>query len=316
MDARSTMPIMVRSRQNTRQGTLLALGAVIIVACFAVGEGIHARGALHGVAERLQIITASALHGGFGTDAVVAVVLLLAGIVSGLSGFAFSAVAACILWLLPPLQAMPLIMLLSLCNQIQLFSHARLRRQIVWRCTEGQDGAVPYIAGGLVGIPFGLAVLHALPASVFACGLGVFLVLYSGYMLLKPARLRINVSGWQPSAVVGFAGGIVGGFSGFPGSMPVVYLGLRGVGKNAMRGITLPYILVMQIAALGILAVTNAGIFDLRFLILWVVTLPSVLAGSAIGVALYRRMSDINFHRTVLVLLAVSGFILVVKALI
>ena len=48
--------------------------------------------------------------------AAVALVLFLAGTVSGLSGFAFSAVAACILWLLPPLQAVPLIMLLSVCN--------------------------------------------------------------------------------------------------------------------------------------------------------------------------------------------------------
>ena len=44
--------------------------------------------------------------------------LFLAGVVSGLSGFAFSAVAAGILWLLPPLQAVPLIMLLSTCNQL------------------------------------------------------------------------------------------------------------------------------------------------------------------------------------------------------
>src|SRR5262245_38952676 len=50
--------------------------------------------------------------------AVIAIVLFLAGVVSGLSGFAFSAVAACILWLLPPLQAVALITLLSVCNQI------------------------------------------------------------------------------------------------------------------------------------------------------------------------------------------------------
>src|SRR5262245_25214386 len=59
---------------------------------------------------------------------VVAVVLFLAGVVSGLSGFAFSAVAACVLWLLPPLQAVPLIMLLSVCNQ--LVSVGALRKQM------------------------------------------------------------------------------------------------------------------------------------------------------------------------------------------
>jgi len=72
--------------------------------------------------------------------AVVAIVLFLAGVVSGLSGFAFSAVAACILWLLPPLQAVPLIMLLSVCNQ--LVSVGRLRKEMVLRGTTEHEGAL------------------------------------------------------------------------------------------------------------------------------------------------------------------------------
>jgi uncharacterized protein len=249
-------------------------------------------------------------------DILVAFVLFLAGFVSGLSGFAFSAVAACILWLLPPFQAVPLIMMLSLCNQIQLFLSPNLRQQIVWRSTEGRDGALPYIAGGFLGIPFGVAILRSLPASMFACGLGAFLVLYSGYMLLKPEHLKITAKGWKPAVAIGTAGGIVGGFSGFPGSMPVVYLGLRGVSKAAMRGITLPYILAMQIAALGTLVLTNMVLFNKQFWILWAFTLPSVLLGSAAGVRMYRRMSDVNFQRTVLALLTISGFSLMVKTLI
>jgi hypothetical protein len=61
--------------------------------------------------------------------------------------------------------------------------------------------------------------------------------------LLKPHGLRIKVSGWKPAVAVGAAGGIIGGFAAFPGSMPVVYLGLRGVSKANTRGITQPYIL-------------------------------------------------------------------------
>ena len=77
---------------------------------------------------------------------VVAVVLFLAGVVSGLSGFAFSAVAAGILWLLPPLQAVPLIMLLSNCNQ--LLSVGALRKELVLRSTPEREAAPTDIAGG------------------------------------------------------------------------------------------------------------------------------------------------------------------------
>jgi hypothetical protein len=294
--------------------TLAAIAAVAVsaVAGFMAGPHVVLPHTISDAAETLW----HARHDQIPTDMLVATVLFLAGFVSGLSGFAFSAVAACILWVLPPLQAVPLIMMLSLCNQLQLFLTPSLRRQIAWRDSEGRDGALPYIAGGFIGIPVGLAVLRSLPALIFACGLGALLVLFSGYMLFKPDRLKIRTAGWKPAVVIGAAGGIVGGFSAFPGSMPVIYLGLRGIGKAAMRGITLPYILAMQIAALAMLAMTTTAVFNSQFWLLWSLTLPSVLLGSATGVALYRRMSDVSFHRAVLALLTISGISLMAKTLI
>jgi len=246
--------------------------------------------------------------------AVVAVVLFVAGVVSGLSGFAFSAIAACILWLLPPLQAIPLIMLLSVCNQ--LASVGQLRKEMVLRGTAEREGALAYIAGGVIGVPIGLALLNALPTRVFAIGLGLFLIIYSVFVLLKPDSLRIRLSGWRPAIAVGVAGGVVGGFSAFPGSMPVVYLGLRGSSKAETRGITQPYILALQLVSLSILAVTHSAIFDLQFWLLWGAALPAVLLGSLTGVALYRRMSEVNFRRAVLFFLIMSGLSLLVKTLV
>ena len=244
---------------------------------------------------------------------VVAVVLFLAGVVSGLSGFAFSAVAACSLWLLPPLQAVPLIMLLSTCNQ--LLSVGALWKEVVLRSTAEREGALAYIAGGFVGVPFGLWLLQSLPTQRFAGGLGLFLITYSMLVLLKPDSLRISLSGWKPAVAMGAAGGIVGGFSAFPGSIPVVYLGLRGLSKTETRNITQPYILALQLISLSILALTHHAIFNMQFWLLWVLTLPAVLLGTSTGVTLYRRMSEVNFRRAVLILLMVSGVSLTEKAL-
>src|SRR5262249_24826632 len=150
--------------------------------------------------------------------------------------FAFSAVAACILWLLPPLQAVPLIMLLSTCNQ--LLSVGALRKEVVLRSTAEREGALAYIAGGLLGVPSGLWLLQSLPTHLIAGGLGLFLISYSVLVLFKSDSLRIRVSGWMPGVAVGAVGGIVGGFSAFPGSLPVIYLGLRGLSKTDTRNIT------------------------------------------------------------------------------
>lgn len=244
----------------------------------------------------------------------VAGVLFFAGVVSGLSGFAFAAVAATVLWLLPPGQAVPLIMLLSACNQ--LLSLGALRREMAIRGTAEREGALPYIVGGLVGVPIGLVLLSGLPTNLFTAALGVFLTVYSLAMLAKPEHLRLSLSGWKAAVVVGVLGGMLGGVAALPALIPVAYLGLRGVAKSATRGITQPYILTLQVVSLGMLAFTNTAIFNAQFWLLWALTLPAVLFGSAIGVALYRRISDVNFRRAVLILLVLSGAGLVAKTMI
>src|SRR5262249_35924192 len=110
-------------------------------------------------------------------------------------------------------------MLLSACNQ--LLSVGRLRKERVLRGTNEHEGALAYIAGGIIGVPIGLALLQTLTSRVFASGLGLFLIVYSVLVLLKPDDLRIKLSGWKPALAVGAAGGVIGGFSAFPGSMPV-----------------------------------------------------------------------------------------------
>jgi uncharacterized membrane protein YfcA len=301
-----------------KQRPIVGIAVPFLVVSTAVGIAIAPRALGKGAGLLRDVAASGPMWSGDGSGpavaGVVAVVLFLAGCASGLSGFAFSAVAACILWLLPPLQAVPLLMLLSLCNQ--LVSVGSLRKEMALRGAAGRDGALPYILGGFAGVPIGLSLLHGLPTRVFGGALGFFLIAYSIFVLLKPDSLRLKLSGWKPAIAVGAAGGVVGGFSAFPGSMPVIYLGLRGLSKAETRGITQPYILTLQLISLSILALTHSAIFNAQFWALWATTLPAVLLGSWTGVGLYRRMSEVNFRRAVLILLIVSGASLLVKTLI
>jgi len=309
------MPAAI-GKQELITGIVVPIGALTL-ASIAVAPPLVGGNLLDWVRYGCTYISTLNIGGGaadLGVASIGAIVFFLAGVVSGLSGFAFSAVAACVLWLLPPLQAVPLIMLLSACNQ--LLSLGTLRREMQLRHTSEREGALAYIVGGFAGVPIGLGLLQALPTHTFAAGLGIFLIVYSLFVLLKPDSLRIKLSGWKPAVAVGAAGGIVGGFSAFPGSMPVVYLGLRGANKAEIRGITQPYILALQVISLALLALTRSAIFNAQFWLLWALTLPAVLLGSWIGVALYRQMSEVNFRRVVLILLIVSGISLLAKTLI
>ena len=101
-------------------------------------------------------------------------------VVSGFTGFAFSAVAgAVLLHGLPQDEAVPLMMMCSVL--VQGFCLVSLRRHIQWR------GSLTLVAGGIFGLPPALYVLlHADPAS-FRIGFGLFLSAYAGLMLFRPA---------------------------------------------------------------------------------------------------------------------------------
>ena len=106
--------------------------------------------------------------------------IFLGGVVSGFSGFAFSAVAGVILLhLFEPLLAIPLMMCCSIASQIS--SLAAIRQHIQWR------GSVPLLIGGAGGIPIALYLLTLVDAHVFRISVGIFLACYAVYMLIKPA---------------------------------------------------------------------------------------------------------------------------------
>jgi uncharacterized membrane protein YfcA len=60
--------------------------------------------------------------------------------------------------------------------------------------------------------------LYGLPAKQIKIILGGLIALYALYMMLKPAGARfVEYKGWKTGAVVGALGGMIGGFTAFPG---------------------------------------------------------------------------------------------------
>jgi uncharacterized membrane protein YfcA len=252
---------------------------------------------------------------GFSAGAILVLVCILAAsaIMSGLSGFGFSAIGALCLWLLPPRLGVPLLMTLSAANQ--LMSLGQLKADMKPIREWWPDGAAPYLLGGLIGVPVGLAILHSLPTSTLMAIFGGFLILYAAYSMLKPESLHVSPKGgWFVSSLVGMLGGIIGGFTAFPGAAVVVWSGLRHLPKRESRAIVQPYILGLQIVSIAMLAVQHPETFGRTYWTLVVITIPIVLPCTLLGVNLYRYLSDISFRRVTFMLLGTSGLGLLVKA--
>ena len=235
-------------------------------------------------------------------------------IFSGLSGFGFSAIGALTLCLVPPQFGVCMLMLLSVFTQAM--SLGTLRDELLAHNASWQTGFLPYVAGGVLGLPLGLKILAQASAHALLFGLGGLLVAYSIYNIFKPSSLALcgKQTGLGVALIIGAIGGVVGGFSAFPGSALVVWNGLTNVPKERGRALTQPFILFMQVIGLSFFAYAKPAVFDAQLATLLVVSLPLAWAGNRIGIRIYRRTSQVNYRLITLAALGISGGSLVLKA--
>lgn len=242
------------------------------------------------------------------SDIVVYLVLsgaVFAGaFVSGLSGFAFSAVAgAILLHVFPPMEAVPLMMACSI--TVQAANLFALRKSMQWKAS------LVFIAGGLLGIPIAIYLLQNVDTGTFRLGFGFLVSLYATYALFRstPAYLR-QMGSQSRNALVGFGGGLVGGLTAMPGALPAIWCDIHGLPKNQQRGLVQPYIGIMQLFALALMLAHHN--ISSKVLIDFGMSLPALAAGTAGGIFLFGRINELAFKRIVLGLLVFSGLCLVI----
>jgi uncharacterized membrane protein YfcA len=237
---------------------------------------------------------------------IVAVGAAVAGFVQGLSGFAFGLVAMGIwAWSLDPLLAGPLVVFGSLIGQL-LSSGSLLRTSKPWR-------ALPFVAGGIAGVPLGAALLRYIDPIVFKASVGLLLVVWCPTMLFARELPRIAWGGRWADAGVGWIGGIMGGLGGLTGPAPILWSTLRGWDRDTQRGVFQVFNICMHTLTLTVYFAT--GTVPREAIFLFAVMVPAMLIPSVVGYRLYRRVSDLAFRRVVLGLLTVSGAVLIATSL-
>ncbi|CAL78435.1 conserved hypothetical protein; putative membrane protein (permease) [Bradyrhizobium sp. ORS 278] len=222
--------------------------------------------------------------------------------VSGLAGFAFSAVAgAILLHVLQPLEAVPLMMACSV--GVQATNLWALRRSIRWK----ESGVL--ILGGLLGVPLALWLLHNADARLFQQVFGAAIAIYAGYMLCKPALGSLQPMNKGRTAIVGFGGGLIGGLTAMPGALPTIWCELHGLPKAEQRGLVQPFIAAIQLASLTVMLarqdLSSKVVIDLAL------SIPALLAGTALGILAFRKVNDALFRKIILGILLISGLLLV-----
>jgi uncharacterized protein len=143
-----------------------------------------------------------------------------AAVVAGVAGFAFGIVAAAG-WLhfLSPVQTAALIAAFGLI--VQGLSVWKLRRSLNLR------RLVPFLIGGAVGVPIGIELLRWTSPAILRLAIGVVLILFSLYSLVRPKVVPV-AAGPAADGAVGLVNGIMGGATGLAGIVVTIWSTMRG----------------------------------------------------------------------------------------
>jgi uncharacterized protein len=219
------------------------------------------------------------------------------GFAAGLAGFGTALMALDIwLYVLPPSIAVPLVLINSVVAQSATLPSMwrSFNLTLVW----------PFVIGGLLGMPLGtMLVVHADP-RIFKLIVGLLLLVFP-IMLYFSTPMAIQVGGKFADSAIGFAGGILGGFAGLSGPLPILWASVRGWGKHERRGVFQTFNWIVLFAALCLHAA--GGMVEFRVVWLAALTVPTTIIGTQLGTRLYHALSDRNFHDVVLALLFLSS---------
>jgi len=238
------------------------------------------------------------------TLALFLLAAFLGGLTSGVSGFAMGLVVSGVwLHIVTPGQNALLIVLCGLVTQGS--GIWRVRHAIDWRAV------LPFIVGGAIGVPAGTALLTLTDQGTVRLTIGVLLVLYSVYMLARPALKPVH-GGTPAEFGVGVTNGLIGGLTGLGGIAVTIWCQLRGGPKDAQRAIFQP--VMFTTFAMSAVSFGFTGAYTLETMKLYALALPALVIGTWCGIKLYGKLDDAAFRRVILILLLAAGLSLVVPS--
>lgn len=230
----------------------------------------------------------------------------LGGFINGLAGFGTSLFAlGWWLQVMPPLQAVAVVLAMSVASGLQ--GVVLVRRAIEW------PRLARFLLPALLGIPIGLQILHRIDAGVLKIIVAAFLLLYGGFFAFRrelPSLVRATP---LMDSAVGFLGGILGAVAGLSGALPTMWLSMRDWTKEKSRAVLQPYNVIVLASSALLLALS--GGYTRETLTTIAIALPATMLSAQLGLALFKRLTDRQFRRLLIVMMLLSGLVLLIREL-
>jgi len=231
------------------------------------------------------------------------VIIFVAYVIKGLSGFGSGLVAIPLLAFFLPLPfIVPVLALVSYTGTV--YQSVTYRHDVVWH------DLWPLLPFSLAGITIALWLLVNADVTVLTLTLGIFIFCYAVYSLL-PHGIKPGNRIWAVPAG-GFAG-LIGALFGTGGPFYVLYLKMRKVSKQQFRA-TITMIFLVD-GGIRISGYIFSDLFTKKMVILALVLLPVLSLAMYVGQHLHIKINERRFNQVVSVLLLVSGLSLAIKSI-
>lgn len=235
----------------------------------------------------------------------VPLIIFLAYLMFGISGFGASLISVPLLTQMLPLDfVLPLCVLLDFVTAMTLgkSTHTQVDRQEIRRL-------LPFV---LVGTLIGVSLLIQLPRHISLLCLGAFITAYGTYSLLNRGSVQTIGTAW--SGLAGLMSGIGSALFGIGGPAYVIYLARRIQDKSLLRA-TIARMATINICLRLAALVVSGLLFQKKAWLADLLLMPVALAGLWAGHQAHARLKGANFSHLVNLLLVLSGISVLARAI-
>jgi uncharacterized protein len=236
--------------------------------------------------------------------ALSCIVIFLAAIVRGFSGFGFSLLTITALSLFyPPAEIIPSIFMLELAASANLLPS--IWKDIHWKSLG------PLILGCLIATPVGVWALAHVPPAPMQIALSVF-VLIATALMWRGFALK-TMPGPVASTFAGAASGLSNGAFGIGGPPVILFYFASPAGNLAGRASLVAFFLATDV--IGLANQSVHGLIKWDGLIRALIFLPPLLLGVWIGARSFKGTDPETFRKYVLGILAILSIIIMANGL-
>jgi len=230
------------------------------------------------------------------------------GFINGLAGFGTALFAlGFFLTILPPTQAVGLVLILSVVTGVQ---GLWIVRSAIF---DNPRRLLRFLLPALLGMPLGVLCLKFVDVQILKLVVAVFLLTYGGFFMVRSTLPKIDRHTPVIDATIGFLGGVLGGLASLSGALPTMWCSMRPWPKAETRAVLQPFNVVVLGSSAALLAIRGAYTSETLWYAL--IAIPTALVFAQMGIALFKRVPDIAFRRLLSTMCFVSGLILLIREL-